>query len=191
MSGEATLLRIEKLDKSFSGRKVVDDVGFNVNAQEVVGLLGLNGAGKTTTFKMVVGLLWPDAGHVFFKGEDPAGMPMYRRARKGIGYLAQKPSVFADLAVEDNLIAILETLPLKREERDDRLAVEEIQNIINTLRQKGYGILLTDHSVRETLSVTDRSYVIAEGRIISHGSPQEILKDPNARKYYLGEKFKM
>jgi lipopolysaccharide export system ATP-binding protein len=210
----------------------------------VVGLLGPNGAGKTTSFYMVVGLVKPDSGRVVLDGVDITRMPMYQRARNGIGYLAQEPSVFRKLTVAENLVAILETLGLSDLERRDRrdsllaelgiahladslaytlsggerrrveiaraltlspkfilldepfagidpLAVQDIQGIISLLKKKGIGILITDHNVRETLAITDRAYIINDGKIIEAGTPEEITASPRVREFYLGEGFKL
>ncbi len=237
-------LRAEGLVKSYRGRRVVDDISIFVRAGDVVGLLGPNGAGKTTTFYMMVGLTVPDEGKIFLNGEDIAYLPMYRRARKGIGYLPQEPSIFRKLTVKENIMAILETLDLSREERETRLqtllsdlnishleknkgyalsggerrrveitralvtspsfmlldepfsgidplAVIEIQKIISRLKEKGIGILITDHNVRETLAITDMAYIINEGVIVESGTPEEIIKSPKARKVYLGDKFRL
>lgn len=238
------LLETRSLTKSYGGRKVVDNVNIEVRRGEIVGLLGPNGAGKTTTFYMIVGLVTPDEGKIAFDQEEITYMPMYRRAKSGIGYLSQEPSVFQRLTVEENILAILETLnisPRMREKRlhqllnelnishlaqnkaytlsggerrrveitralitdplfilldepfsgIDPIAVAECQEIIKELKLKGLGILLTDHNVRETLSITDRSYLMAEGKILISGNSQELIKDPDARRIYLGEKFKM
>jgi lipopolysaccharide export system ATP-binding protein len=237
-------LEAKKLEKSYRGRKVVRGVSFSVKSGEVVGLLGPNGAGKTTTFYMVVGLVRPDQGRVTLEGVDITRMPMYQRARNGIGYLAQEPSVFRKLTVSENLLAVLETLDLsdlERKERSDALlaelgiahladskaytlsggerrrveiaraltlspkfilldepfagidplAVQDIQGIISLLKNKGIGILITDHNVRETLAITDRAYIIGEGKIIEAGTPEEITASPRVREFYLGEAFKM
>ena len=215
-----------------------------VRPREIVGLLGPNGAGKTTTFYMVVGLIPPEAGWIRFGGRDITRLPMHQRARKGIGYLAQEPSIFRRLTVEENILAILETLPLSRAERSKRLrelleelglthlaksradvlsggerrrleitralvtqptlllldepfsgidpiAVAECQEIIRSLKDRGLGILLTDHNVRETLAVTDRSYLMADGRVLIAGTAPDLIKDPRAREIYLGPKFQM
>jgi lipopolysaccharide export system ATP-binding protein len=238
------LLRTEKLVKSFRRRRVVDEVNIVVNRGEIVGLLGKNGAGKTTTFYMVIGLIRPDEGKVFFRGQDMTDLPMYKRARLGMGYLSQEPSVFQNLTVEENLLAILETIEPDRVERKRRLesflaelgisylakqkaytlsggerrrleitralltspsfimldepfsgvdpiAVFDVQQIIRDLRKKGIGILFTDHSVRETLSVVDRAYIINEGRVECSGSSDFLINHPKARKIYLGDKFTM
>jgi lipopolysaccharide export system ATP-binding protein len=238
------LLEVEGLTKSFRRRKAVDDVSFKVEPGEIVGLLGPNGAGKTTSFRMTVGMLRPDDGVVRFRGTDVTHAPMYRRARLGMGYLAQEASVFRGLSVEDNIMAVLETRRAERKEWGrlleellgelgltrlrkspasvlsggerrrleitrtlvtrpalilldepfsgiDPIAVAEVQEIVLKLRDKGIGVLLTDHNVRETLSVTDRSYIIYQGRILRHGTSSELIEDELVRKIYLGEKFQM
>ncbi|MFN0058011.1 MAG: LPS export ABC transporter ATP-binding protein [Planctomycetota bacterium] len=238
------MLEARNLCKSYGNRRVVDHVSFTVGKGEIIGLLGKNGAGKTTSFRMTMGMVRPDNGHVFFGGEEISALPMYQRAQRGMGYLPQESSVFRGLSVRDNLLAILETRPLSPAERIDRLeelvqefglervlesqssvlsggerrrlevarslitnptlilldepfsgvdpiAVSDLQEVIFHLKQKGIGILLTDHNVRETLATTDRSYIIYDGRIIAHGDKDEILADPNARRYYLGERFEM
>jgi len=237
-------LEAKKLEKTYRGRKVVRGVSFQVRYGEVVGLLGPNGAGKTTSFYMVVGLVKPDQGRVVLDGTDVTRMPMYQRARNGIGYLAQEPSVFRKLTVAENLMAVLETMDLSGLERRDRmegllaelgiahlagskaytlsggerrrveiaraltlspkfilldepfagidpLAVQDIQGIIQLLKKKGIGILITDHNVRETLAITDRAYIISEGKIIEAGSAEEITASPRVREFYLGESFKL
>lgn len=237
-------LEAKKLEKTYRGRKVVRGVSLQVKYGEVVGLLGPNGAGKTTTFYMVVGLVKPDQGRVVLDGVDITRMPMYQRARNGIGYLAQEPSVFRKMTVSDNLLAVLELMGLssteRRERRDsllnelgivhladsmaytlsggerrrleiarsltlspkfilldepfagiDPLAVQDIQGIISMLRDKGIGILITDHNVRETLSITDRAYIINEGKIIEAGTAAEITASARVRELYLGEAFRM
>lgn len=237
-------LEAKKLEKTYRGRKVVKGVSFQVKYGEVVGLLGPNGAGKTTSFYMVVGLVKPDHGRIVLDGVDVTRMPMYQRARHGIGYLAQEPSVFRKLTVAENLVAILETLGLSDLERRDRrdsllaelgiahladslaytlsggerrrveiaraltmspkfilldepfagidpLAVQDIQGIISLLKKKGIGILITDHNVRETLAITDRTYIINDGKIIEAGTPEEITASPRVRESYLGEAFKL
>jgi lipopolysaccharide export system ATP-binding protein len=237
-------LEAKKLEKTYRGRKVVKGVSFQVKHGEVVGLLGPNGAGKTTSFYMVVGLVKPDHGRVVLEGRDIARMPMYQRARNGIGYLAQEPSVFRKLTVAKNLMAILETLRISDYERRDRcdsllaelgiahladsmaytlsggerrrveiaraltmspkfilldepfagidpLAVQDIQGIISLLKNKGIGILITDHNVRETLAITDRAYIINDGKIIEAGTPADIAASPRVRESYLGESFKL
>lgn len=242
MNGPSLTLRTENLSKAFHNRKVVDQVSIEVRTGEVVGLLGPNGAGKTTNFYMVVGLYRPDEGRVLLGDEPITELPMYLRARKGISYLAQEPSVFRKLTVEENILAILETLPLEPKEKSARLesllqdlgithlrknkayslsggerrrveitralvtqpsfilldepfagidpiAVAEIQNIIGQLRTRGIGILITDHNVRETLTICDRAYIIHQGKILEAGDPQTIANSKKAREIYLGEKF--
>ena len=238
------VLRTERLLKAYNGRKVVDAVTIDVKRGEIVGLLGPNGAGKTTSFYMVVGLIKPDSGKILFDDTEITDMPMYRRSRQGIGYLCQENSIFTKLSVEDNIMAILETLAISRREKNRRLArllselniahlakcmaytlsggerrrleitralvtepsfllldepfsgidpiaVFEAQKIIQGLKQRGLGILLTDHSVRETLTITDRSYIMFEGRILISGTSQELISNPKAREIYLGEQFTM
>jgi lipopolysaccharide export system ATP-binding protein len=237
-------LEANKLEKSYRGRKIVRGVSLQVMKGEVVGLLGPNGAGKTTTFYMVVGLVRPDQGRVLLEGTDITKMPMYQRAKNGIGYLPQEPSVFRKLTVGENLMAILETMNLssieRKERRDalleelgiahladskaytlsggerrrveiaraltlspkfilldepfagiDPLAVQDIQGIISFLKNKGIGILITDHNVRETLAITDRAYIISEGEIIEAGTSAEITANPRVRQFYLGEAFRL
>lgn len=237
-------LRAAGLEKSFRGRKVVKGVGIEVCAGEVVGLLGPNGAGKTTIFDMMVGLCQPDAGQIIFKGESVTSLPMYKRARRGIGYLPQESSVFRRLSVEQNVLAILEMLGYARKERTERvdallkeldllhirksmayalsggerrrleitralaatpsfmlldepfagidpIAVADIQQIITRLKEKGIGILITDHNVQETLSIVDRAYIINEGLILESGPPEAIVRSETARAVYLGEQFKL
>jgi lipopolysaccharide export system ATP-binding protein len=238
------MLEVEGLVKIYGGRTVVDNVSFGVASGEIIGLLGKNGAGKTTTFRMTIGMITPDEGAIRFFGKEVTKLPMYKRARLGMGYLSQESSVFRGLTVEQNLNAILETTDLKPAERVrkrddlvdefglnkllhskaavlsggekrrleiaralitapslilldepfsgvDPIAVSDIQQIIFRLREKGIGILLTDHNVRETLNTTDRSFIILDGRIIAQGSRDEILSNQHARKYYLGESFTM
>ncbi len=239
------LLETQGLRKTYGGRRVVDGVALKVHRGEIVGLLGPNGAGKTTTFYMVVGLIPPEEGSILFAGREITHLPMHQRARTGIGYLAQEPSIFRRLTVEENILAILETLPgLSRDERESRLqdllnelgltdlaksradtlsggerrrleitralvtrpdfllldepfsgidpiAVAECQEIIRGLKARGLGILLTDHNVRETLAITDRSYVMAEGQVLISGVAQELINDPKARQIYLGSRFQM
>ena len=238
------LLETKGLTKSYDGREVVKGVDMLVKRGEIVGLLGPNGAGKTTTFYMIVGIVPPEKGKIVFDNTDITRLPIHGRARYGIGYLAQEASVFRKLTVEQNIMAILETLPLGRRERRRRLSslleelnishlagnkaytlsggerrrleitralvtnpsfilldepfsgidpivVNEAQEIIKELKEKGLGILLTDHNVRETLSITDRAYLIAEGKILISGSAQDLIDNPRARQIYLGEKFRM
>ncbi len=238
------MLQTEDLTKSYRGRKVVDDVCLEVDRSEVVGLLGPNGAGKTTTFFIMVGLTQPDAGRVLLDGLDLTHMPMYQRARQGISYLPQEPSIFKKLTVEQNILAVLETLPLHWRERRERLetlldqlglgavrysrgymlsggerrrveiarslvisphfilldepfsgidpiAVIDIQHIVAHLRDSGIGVLITDHNVRETLMVTDRAYIINNGRIFRSGSPRDLGNDSEVKRVYLGESFSL
>lgn len=238
------LLCMEGLTKAFKKRVVVREVSISLDAGEVVGLLGPNGAGKTTTFSMVVGLLKPDAGRIYFEGADITPMPMYRRAKAGIAYLPQEPSVFQQLTVRQNLQAILEYQPLKRGERAariekamaelniahladspaytlsggerrrteiaralaiepriflldepfagiDPIAVADLQAIVRNLSERGIGVLITDHNVRDTLAITDYAYIINEGSVLAAGAPRDISDDPVVRKIYLGEKFKL
>ncbi len=232
------------LFKRFGSRTVVDDVSLDIQRGEVVGLLGPNGAGKTTSFHMMVGLLSPERGHIFLEGKEITRLPMYRRCRLGIGYLPQEASVFRKLTVKENLMAILETLDLSHEERNERLrellkelelaplahhraatlsggerrrleitralitsplyllldepftgidpiAIGDIQQIISRLRERGIGILITDHNVRETLAITDRAYILYEGKILVSGTALELTQNPRAREIYLGEKFSL
>ncbi len=239
------LLKARKLVKSYRRRVVVDHVAFQVEPAEIVGLLGPNGAGKTTSFRMVVGMVRPDEGQVFLRDKDISRLPIYKRARRGIAYLPQEPSVFRRMTVENNLLAVLETGSLKRAERKarmealigdlelghvrksraevlsggerrrleiaralvhepdmllldepfagvDPITVQEIQGILRRLRRdKGIAILLTDHNVRETLAITDRSYIIAAGKILRHGKPSVLVADEVVRNTYLGEGFYM
>ncbi len=241
---ENYLLEANNLVKSYGGRRVVNEVSINVQAGEVVGLLGPNGAGKTTSFYMVTGLIKPDSGKILFKNEDISHLPMYKRARKGIGYLAQEPSIFTKLTVEQNIMAILETLAISGKERKVRLksllddldltrlskqkamtlsggerrrleitralvtdpeflmldepfsgvdpiAVYDVQQIILRLKKRGLGILITDHSVRETLSIVDRGYIMSQGKIMCSGTSDYLVNDPKAREIYLGPEFTM
>ena len=200
------LLETRGLVKRYSGRVVVDHVSLRVGPAEIVGLLGRNGAGKTTTFRMTIGMVKPDAGTVMFDGMDVTHMPMFKRARRGIGYLAQDPSIFQRLSVEDNLLAVLESMTMSRRQRSlitnptlllldepfsgvDPIAVESLHHEIRSLRESGISILLTDHNVRETLSITDRSYIIFDGRVLRDGTPRELVNDPLVRKTYLGSRF--
>ena len=237
-----TKLETHELAKAYRGRKVVDDVSAYIEQGEVVGLLGPNGAGKTTTFYMIVGLISPDSGAVTLDGKEITSLPMYQRARRGISYLPQEPSVFRKLSVEENLLAILETLPIEARVRRERLArlleqlglegvrrnkgymlsggerrrveiarslvinpkfllldepfsgidpiqVIELQRIITNLKRDGIGILVTDHNVRETLMVTDRAYIINNGKIFRSGRPDVLSRDAEVRRVYLGENF--
>lgn len=238
------LVRAEKLVKTYHGRRVVSDVSIHVRAGEVVGLLGPNGAGKTTSFYMVMGLIRPDSGEISFRNVDITHMPMYRRARMGMGYLAQEPSIFRKLTVEENIMAILETLAISGAERRrrckelleeleltrlakqkamtlsggerrrleitralvtnpsfimldepfsgvDPLAVYDVQQIILQLKERNLGILITDHNVRETLSVVDRAYLMCQGKILVEGPSDFLVNDEQAREIYLGPQFSM
>src|SRR5580698_1398265 len=215
-------LETVEISKSYRGRRVVDDVSVYVNPGEIVGLLGPNGAGKTTSFYMVVGLISPDSGKVLLDGVDITNMPMYKRAQRGISYLPQEASVFRKLSVEDNLMAILQTLRMSGRERRERMNRLIEQLGLETVRHnKGYalsggerrrveiarslviepsfllldepysgiGILVTDHNVRETLAVTDRAYIINNGKIFRAGTPDALGRDPEVRRVYLGENF--
>ena len=237
-------LQAAELSKSYRGRKVVDNVSLEIQQGEVVGLLGPNGAGKTTTFYILVGLARPDFGRVMLDSEDISDLPMYLRARSGISYLPQEPSVFRKLSVEENLLAVLEILPLTPEQRRDRveellaemgleslrnskgymlsggerrrleiarslalrpsfvlldepfsgidpLTVVDLQRIIKDLSSAGIGVLVTDHNVRETLAVTNRAYIIHDGKIFRAGTPAELSNDSEVRRVYLGENFRL
>ena len=241
---ENLLVETRGLVKEYRRRRVVNGVAMNVREGEIVGLLGPNGAGKTTSFYMITGLIRPTSGHVYFRGRDVTKLPMYRRARMGLGYLAQEPSIFRNLTVEENVMAILETLPIGVRERRrrleylleelkigylakqkaytlsggerrrleitralvtdpalilldepfsgvDPLAVYDVQQIIRDLKQRGLGILITDHNVRETLSVVDRAYVIYSGEVLTEGTREFLVNDPQAREKYLGKAFSM
>ena len=239
-----SLISTNQLVKSFRRRRVVNQVSIRVEAGEIVGLLGPNGAGKTTTFNMVVGVIRPDAGEVVFQEQAITRWPMHRRARLGIGYLTQEPSIFRKLTVEQNILAILETCRLNRKERQVRLqylleeldltplakglaytlsggekrrleitralvtspklllldepfsgidpiAVYEVQKIIRRLKERGLGILITDHNVRETLKLVDRAYLIHQGEVVYEGSAADLVEDPKAREIYLGPEFNL
>lgn len=239
-----SLLATDQLAKEYAQRRVVDGVSIHVNAGEIVGLLGPNGAGKTTTFNMVVGIVRPDEGGVAFQDGDITRLPMHERARAGVGYLTQEPSVFRKLTVAQNILAILETCELDRMERDVRLkslldeldlasladsmayqlsggekrrleitralvtnpklllldepfagidpiAVYEVQKIVARLKDRGLGILITDHNVRETLKLVDRAYLIHQGRVLYEGDAESMVEDPKAREIYLGPEFNM
>ena len=238
------LLEVNGLTKSYGSKTVVREVSLSVKRGEIVGLLGPNGAGKTTTFYMVVGIIAPDKGRILFDNREITSFPIHTRAKFGIGYLSQDPSVFRKLSVEDNIMAVLETLPLLRPERRRRLenllkelniahlrkskaytlsggemrrleitralvtnpsfllldepfsgidpiVVGEAKGIISELKNKGIGILITDHNVRETLSITDRAYLISEGKILVSGSSDDLINHDEARKVYLGKDFRM
>lgn len=235
-------LSANNLTKKYKRRTVVDDVSLDVRQGEVVGLLGPNGAGKTTTFYMIVGMIRPEAGSIVLDGEDITRVPMYERARRGIGYLAQEASIFANLTVEDNLHAVLEYQKMSRSDRSSRvdelieefrletvrrsrgymlsggerrrteiaralatrpgfflldepfagvdpIAVEDIQSIVAGLKDRGIGVLITDHNVHETLAITDRAYLLYEGKILKQGTAEVLASDEEVRKRYLGEKF--
>jgi lipopolysaccharide export system ATP-binding protein len=237
-------LSAKGLTKIYNKRKVVNRIDLSISPGEVVGLLGPNGAGKTTTFYMIVGLIKPDGGEIFLDGEDISLYPMYQRARKGLNYLPQEPSVFRKLTVEENILAILETLDMQEEERKEKLqellgeldltslaknyayslsggerrrveitralvtspkyilldepfagidplAVADIQKIIEKLKNKGIGIIVSDHNVRETLSCCDRAYIVNEGEILVEGEPEKIAHSELARKIYFGENFNL
>jgi len=237
-------LLLRNLTKSYDGHKVVDDVTLEVRSGEVVGLLGPNGAGKTTTFYMVLGLLQPDSGGIFLDDQDISTLPIYLRARKGLQYLPQEPSVFRKLTVAQNILAILETLEPNREARQERLekllgelrishlaqqkasalsggerrrveitralvtsphfiildepfagidplAVVDIQNIVRQLKEKGLGILVSDHNVREALGVCDRAYILNQGVVLEEGTPEQLVNSELAKRIYLGETFKL
>ncbi len=237
-------LSAKGLTKIYSKRKVVNQIDLSISPGEVVGLLGPNGAGKTTTFYMIVGLIKPDAGEIFLNGENITGFPMYLRARKGLNYLPQEPSIFRKLTVEENIMAILETLDLIEEEKSEKiqellseldltglaknyayslsggerrrveitralvtspkyilldepfagidpLAVADIQKIIEKLKMKGIGIIISDHNVRETLSCCDRAYIVNEGAILVEGAPDKIAESELARKFYFGDTFQL
>ena len=238
------IIETRNLVKVYGQRRVVDDVSLSVEQGTIVGLLGPNGAGKTTTFYMVVGITKPDSGTILLDGQDIGQMPMYQRARLGIGYLPQEASIFRKMTVEENLMSILETTTLSHEEQIkkmdelidefgighirknlgtalsggerrrveiarslatdpafilldepfagiDPIAVADIQGLIAHLAKRGIGILITDHNVRETLSIVDKAYILASGQVLLHGDSESIANDPTARKYYLGENFRM
>ncbi len=241
---DTSTLKAVDLTKRYKRREVVSGVSLDVHQGEIVGLLGPNGAGKTTTFYMIVGLVRPNEGAIVLDDEDISRMPMYRRARRGLGYLAQETSIFARMTVEDNLHAVLEYQGINRAERSrrvdelvaefrldavrrskgytlsggerrrteiaraiavnpkfflldepfagvDPIAVEDIQAIVGGLKDKGIGVLITDHNVHETLAITDRAYLLFEGKILKHGSAEALAADPEVRQRYLGEKFKL
>lgn len=238
------LLRTENLVKKYKSRTVVNEVSIEVNQGEIVGLLGPNGAGKTTTFYMIVGMIKPNRGNIYLDDTDITTMPMYKRAKQGIGYLPQEPSIFRKLSVEDNIMAVLEFTKLNKAERKDKMealikefglshvrknrgdllsggerrrteiarslavdpsfilldepfagidpiAVEDIQSIVSTLKEKNIGILITDHNVQETLSITDRAYLLFEGSILKQGTSEELAEDEQVRSVYLGKSFEL
>ena len=237
-------LQANSLSKSYGPKVVVNDVSINVKQGEIVGLLGPNGAGKTTTFYSIVGLIKPDEGSVYLGGKDITSLPMFQRARNGIGYLAQEASVFRNLSVRDNILAVLEHQGMPKEKQEEKvevlmkefglveisdsmgkvlsggerrrteiaralatdpkfilldepfagvdpIAVEEIQSIVNSLKKKDIGILITDHNVDETLSITDRSYLMFEGKLLKSGTSEELAADEQVRKLYLGQRFEL
>ncbi|MBM3324156.1 MAG: LPS export ABC transporter ATP-binding protein [Calditrichaeota bacterium] len=243
-NAESLFLRGERLVKVYGRRRVVDDIAVSVGTGEIVGLLGPNGAGKTTTFYMMTGMIRPTRGDIYLNGRRLTRLPMYKRARLGIGYLSQEASAFRKLSVERNLLAVLELLPISRAERRRRLealleefslthvakskvyllsggerrrveiarslvvqpkfmlldepfagidpiAVLDIQNIVRGLKAKGIGVLITDHNVHETLAITDRSYLLYDGQILKEGSAEFLASDPEARRIYLGESFRL
>lgn len=244
MKNLVSTIRTDKLRKIYGGRQVVSDVSIRVSQGEIVGLLGPNGAGKTTTFYMIVGMVRPDAGHIFLDDVEMTDKPMYKRARLGVGYLPQEASIFRKLSVENNIMAILETQDMKRRERKRRLeelleefkithirktksmscsggerrrleiapalasdpsfllldepfagidpiAVADIQSIISGLKDKGMGVLITDHNVRETLSITDRAYIMYKSQVLTEGNSEYLANDPEARRIYLGDSFRL
>ncbi|MFD2246684.1 LPS export ABC transporter ATP-binding protein [Pontibacter ruber] len=237
-------LRAEHLFKKYKSRTVVNDVSVEVNQGEIVGLLGPNGAGKTTSFYMIVGLVKPNSGHIYLDSEDITDLPMYQRAKRGVGYLAQEASVFRQLTVEENIMAVLEMTDKTKQEQHDKveelleefslthvrknkgivlsggerrrteiaralavdpkfvlldepfagvdpIAVEEIQSIVAKLKNKNIGILITDHNVNETLSITDRAYLLFEGKILKAGTAEELAADEQVRRVYLGKHFEL
>jgi len=237
-------LEVKGLKKSYNGRFVVSDISLSINSGEVVGLLGPNGAGKTTTFYMILGVIKPDSGVIYLDGENLNNSPMYKRARKGIGYLPQEASIFRKLTVEDNIKAVLEITNLRGEAKLERLksileefnlvsvakrlgyqlsggerrkveiaraiagdplfilldepfagidplAVVDLKRTLRQLKNKGIGLVITDHNVREALSITDRAYIISEGRILAHGTPTELISNELVKKNYLGEEFRL
>jgi lipopolysaccharide export system ATP-binding protein len=238
------ILKAENLIKKYKTRTVVNDVSVQVAQGEIVGLLGPNGAGKTTSFYMIVGLIKPNAGHIYLDGEEITALPMYQRARKGLGYLAQEASVFRKLTVEENIMSVLEMRDMTAQKRKDKvdelidefslhkvrknmgmslsggerrrteiaralavdpsfvlldepfagvdpIAVEEIQTIVAKLKRKNIGILITDHNVDETLSITDRAYLMVDGKLFKSGTAEELANDPQVRKVYLGQNFEL
>lgn len=241
---EIPLLKVENLVKTYSSKPVVNGLSFHVQEKEVVGLLGPNGAGKTTAFHMTIGLITPDSGKVYFKQQDISYLSIHKRARIGMGYLAQEPSIFRQLTVEENILCILETLDISKKEKQARLsdllqelnlthlkkakaislsggerrrleitralvrqpslllldepfanidpkAVSDVKKLIRLLKKKSIGILITDHNAREIFSIVDRSYIMQDGKVMLSGSVKELLKNEDAKKYYLGDEFTM
>lgn len=237
-------LEITELKKKYAGKAVVSDISLNINSGEVVGLLGPNGAGKTTTFYMILGLISPDAGLIYLDGEDLSSSPMYKRARKGIGYLPQEASIFRKLRVDDNIRAVLEIIDVDRKTKEEKLngildefnlrpfvkrfgyqlsggerrkveiaralavdpvfilldepfagidplAVTELKKTLRQLIDRGIGLVITDHNVRETLSITDRAYIINDGKILAHGTPDDLISNELVKRTYLGEEFRL
>ncbi len=201
------LLAAFDLEKSYGGRRVVNDVSINVARGEAVGLLGPNGAGKTTVFYMVIGLVKADAGRIELDGHEVTKLPMYRRARLGIGYLPQEASIFRGLSVEDNILSVLEFVEPDRDKRMERLnalldefslhkvrkspSIGDIQELVRLLTERGIGVLITDHNVRETLGLVDRAYIVHSGTILMEGGPDEIVESRDVRRLYLGEEFRL
>lgn len=237
-------LDITELKKSYSGKPVVSEITMNINSGEVVGLLGPNGAGKTTSFYMILGLIEPDGGSIYLDGENLSSFPMFKRSRKGIGYLPQETSIFRKLSVENNIRAVIEMTDTEEKDKEEKLkgimeefnltpfanrlgyqlsggerrkveiaralaidplfilldepfagidplAVIELKKTLAQLKHKGIGLLITDHNVRETLSITDRAYIISDGKILAHGIPTELITNELVRKSYLGEEFRL
>ncbi len=237
-------LQVTGLKKNYNGKPVVSDISLNISSGEVVGLLGPNGAGKTTTFYMILGLIGPDSGVIYLDGENLNNSPMYKRARKGIGYLPQEASIFRKLSVEDNINAVLEITNIEKKTKQEKLksilqefnlipfakrsgyqlsggerrkveiaraiavdplfilldepfagidplAVIELKKTLGQLKDKGIGLIITDHNVRETLSITDRAYIISDGRILAHGIPTDLISNELVKRSYLGEEFRL
>ncbi|NGX35124.1 MAG: Lipopolysaccharide export system ATP-binding protein LptB [Candidatus Anoxychlamydiales bacterium] len=244
MNRKKTLLKVENLYKTYNSKPVVNGLSFEVKEKEVIGLLGPNGAGKTTAFYMVIGLIKADKGKVFFKDKDISNLSIHKRARLGMGYLAQEPSVFRELSVEENILCILETLNLSKKEKQNRLhelleelhlthlrkkkaitlsggerrrleitrslvreptlllldepfanidplAIADVKNLIKILKKKSIGILITDHNAREIFSIVDRSYIMQDGKVMLSGKVNDLIKNEDAKKYYLGDDFSL
>ncbi|MDX8431197.1 MAG: LPS export ABC transporter ATP-binding protein [Candidatus Algichlamydia australiensis] len=238
------ILKIRHLKKKYSGKSVVTDLSFSVGPGEIVGLLGPNGAGKTTAFYMTIGLISPDGGKVIFKDQEITHLPIHKRAKMGMGYLAQEPSIFRSLTVEENILAVLETLPMNKEQRKKRcnqlldelylkphakkravtlsggerrrleitralvtspslllldepfanvdpITISDLKKMIRHLQKKGISILITDHNARELFSIVDRSYLMREGQVLMSGTVDELIANPDAKRYYLGEDFQL